>query len=113
MSAAAAEYVAPSIDAESLHEQKAEFRVIDVRAPEEWVGELGHIESATNIPLECLDDRCEGWPRDQRLVLVCRVGRRSAMACKRLAARGFTDVRNLEGGMMAWKFAGLPASREP
>ncbi len=40
---------------------------------------------------------------DERIVVVCRTGRRSATAAERLADAGFRNVFNLDGGMAAWQ----------
>lgn len=41
-------------------------------------------------------------PRDREIVIYCRSGGRSGMACSVLAQRGFTGLYNREGGMLAW-----------
>lgn len=87
--------------------------VVDVREPEEFVGELGHIEGALPIPLDTLQKRLPkltGYV-DRDLVLVCRAGARSASACAMLRQAGFPKVENLEGGMLAWVEAGQPVQR--
>lgn len=41
--------------------------------------------------------------KDEEIVVYCRSGKRSAMAQHLLQQAGFANVRNLEGGMMAWQ----------
>jgi rhodanese-related sulfurtransferase len=41
--------------------------------------------------------------KDDELIVYCRSGKRSAMAAQLLGQSGFTNVRNLEGGMLAWQ----------
>ncbi|WP_020566959.1 rhodanese-like domain-containing protein [Neolewinella persica] len=41
--------------------------------------------------------------KDEEIVVYCRSGKRSAMAQHLLQQSGFSNVRNLEGGMMAWQ----------
>ncbi|MEO0474273.1 MAG: rhodanese-like domain-containing protein, partial [Bacteroidota bacterium] len=41
--------------------------------------------------------------KSQEVVMICRSGGRSGRACMFLAQQGFSNVRNLEGGMLAWK----------
>lgn len=41
--------------------------------------------------------------KDEEIVVYCRSGKRSAMAAHLLGQSGFTNVRNLEGGMLAWQ----------
>lgn len=87
--------------------------VVDVREPEEFVGELGHIEGALLVPMDSLQPRLpklSGYI-DQPVVVVCRAGARSASASAILLKSGFGDVKNLAGGMLAWAEAGLPVQR--
>jgi len=77
--------------------------VVDVRSPQEFTGELGHLEGALNLPLDQLADRCHELPTDRPLVLVCHTDRRSRAAAKLLHARGFHDLRIVRRGMTAWR----------
>ncbi|HEY0714142.1 MAG TPA: rhodanese-like domain-containing protein [Polyangia bacterium] len=86
-------------------------RIIDVREPHEWIGELGHIPGATLVPLATLEAAAAQWDRERPVVVVCRSGSRSTRAAVTLAALGFRQVRNLAGGMLAYKGAGLPVVR--
>ncbi len=80
--------------------------VVDVREPEEY--RAGHLPGATLLPLRELMDRAAELPRDRRIVLVCRSGRRSARALHWLSEMGFERVYNLKGGTLSWRAAGLP-----
>ncbi len=80
----------------------AGLQVLDVREDVEW--RHGHIEGATHIPLMELPQRLADVPEGQVLV-VCRVGGRSAQAVGYLAQQGL-EVVNLEGGMLDWAEAG-------
>jgi rhodanese-related sulfurtransferase len=87
--------------------------VLDVREPEEFVGELGHIRGALLVPMDMLERRLPklaGYS-DRDLVVVCRAGARSASACAILRAAGFQRALNLDGGMLAWSAAGLAVER--
>lgn len=87
--------------------------VLDVREPEEFVGELGHIQGSLLVPLDSLQRRLPklagylGRP----VTVVCRAGARSASACAILRHAGFSHVSNLAGGMLAWTESGLPIQR--
>ena len=84
--------------------------LLDVREPEEFVGELGHIAGSILVPLDMLERRLPklaGY-HDRDVVVVCRVGARSATAGAILERAGFHSVYNLEGGMLAWLAAQLP-----
>ncbi|MGA8211237.1 MAG: rhodanese-like domain-containing protein [Nocardioidaceae bacterium] len=82
----------------------ADLHVLDVREPEEW--RLGHVEGAHHIPLAELPARVDEVPEGQVLV-VCKVGGRSARAVAYLQQRGH-DAVNLDGGMIEWQAAGRP-----
>lgn len=77
-------------------------KIIDVREVYEY--QTGHIE-AENIPMAIVPVRLQDLEpfRDQELVVVCRSGGRSGQITMYLRGQGFSQVRNLIGGMMAWK----------
>jgi uncharacterized membrane protein YdjX (TVP38/TMEM64 family)/rhodanese-related sulfurtransferase len=84
--------------------------VVDVRGTDEFVGPLGHIASARNIPVASLSGRLAelaGLEREP-VVLVCRTDKRSAVAAQTLRAAGFGNVSVLRRGMEQWNDAGLP-----
>jgi len=85
--------------------------VLDVREPEEFVGELGHIEGAMHVPLDAIEKRMARLDGEREVVVVCRAGARSATAGAMLRRAGFARVYNLRGGMLAWVEAGLPVQR--
>lgn len=87
--------------------------LIDVREPEEFTGELGHIAGSLLVPLDSLGRRLaklHGYV-DRTVVVVCRAGARSATAGAILRSAGFPRVKNLEGGMLRWTAAMLPVQR--
>jgi rhodanese-related sulfurtransferase len=63
------------------------------------------------VPLATVADRVGDFPKDQPVYVVCRSGNRSLVAARTLVEAGFTDVRNVEGGMIAWAAAGFPVQR--
>ncbi len=81
---------------------------VDVREPDEFTGELGHVPGARLVPLATLPEAAVGWSRDRDIVVVCRSGARSTRAITELAKRGFSRLYNLRGGMLAWNQAHLP-----
>ncbi len=86
----------------------AGYRVIDVREEHEFHGPLGFIERAELIPLSTLEAQVEELTGSRPLLLVCRSGKRSGMACEKLQKQGVDAVTNLSGGMIGWNRAGLP-----
>lgn len=78
------------------------INLIDVR--EEWEFEEDNINGKL-IPLGELVSRIsdiEDW-KDQEVVVHCRSGQRSEAACDFLRKQGFQNVRNLQGGILAWQ----------
>lgn len=91
--------------------------LIDVRNPDEFEGELGHIESALNLPVGELPKRMSEieHARKRAIVAVCRTDKRSAKAAEILRAGGFGKVAVLRGGMDQWRAKSYPVahSRAP
>lgn len=79
--------------------------MLDVRERDEW--DAGHIEAALHVPLSELTRRVGEVPASGQVVVVCRMGARSAEAVAYLNAMGLHTV-NLAGGMHAWADAGRP-----
>ncbi len=82
----------------------------DVREEKEY--QEGHISQACLIPMRHIAVKGKNLPRDCPIVLVCRTGRRSMLAAHILKDMGYSQVYNLEGGMLAWKAAGYPVAVE-
>ncbi len=82
--------------------------VLDVREPQEF--QTGHIARAVNIPLGQVAARAQELKKykDKPVIVVCASGARSARAASLLHKEGFTDVRNLAGGIKAWRDLNLP-----
>lgn len=74
--------------------------LVDVRTPAERASRK--IDGSKHIPLQELDGRAGELPRDRELVIYCQNGIRSIMACRILKQKGFTQVKNLEGGINRW-----------
>jgi adenylyltransferase/sulfurtransferase len=74
--------------------------LVDVREAGEW--EFGHLPGAKHIPRSELAERLNELTSARELVLYCKEGARSARAAELLYRLGFTHVRNLRGGVVAW-----------
>lgn len=87
--------------------------VVDVREPEEFGGDLGHVPSSQLIPLRELVPRADELEhaKQDEIVVVCRAGIRSTTAAAILTGLGFERVSNLKGGMLDWNERGLPVER--
>jgi molybdopterin/thiamine biosynthesis adenylyltransferase/rhodanese-related sulfurtransferase len=81
--------------------------LVDVRESEEW--DAGHIPGAKHVPRGYLESRIEGAvsDRDQRVVLYCATGQRSALAANTLREQlGYENVASMNGGITLWKDRG-------
>jgi rhodanese-related sulfurtransferase len=111
---AAADDIA-TMTAETLRQRLAATEgkplVVDVREVDEF--EAAHIAEAQIAPLGKVEESMANIAKDREIVLVCRSGRRSGLAYKRLAAQGFTRLWNMEGGMIAWEKLGYPVEKKP
>ena len=87
------------------------FRIIDVREPAEFTGELGHVPGSSLVPLASVTAQAITWNKDEPVLLVCKSGGRSANAAQALSRMGFSKVMNLVGGMMGWNQAGKPVEK--
>jgi rhodanese-related sulfurtransferase len=105
------EYRLSANDVSALLAAKQKLYILDVRSAQEFRGD-GHIAGANLIPLAELTSHLKKIPTDRLVVTVCRSGARSGSAHAQLQNAGFTNVKNLSGGMMAWQSAGLPVVRK-
>jgi sulfur-carrier protein adenylyltransferase/sulfurtransferase len=74
--------------------------ILDVREPNEY--QINRIPGSTLIPLGELPRRYQELPRDREIVAHCKMGGRSAKAQDFLKSVGFSNVKNLRGGILEW-----------
>ncbi len=86
--------------------------LVDVREPAEYDAE--HIEGAALIPLGRIRRSALPAHDGRKLVVMCKMGGRGQSACQRLRAEmsAHETIYHLEGGILAWKQAGLPVSKK-
>lgn len=91
------------VEAKKIIDEKNDIYIVDVREKEELAE--GYIENSILIPLDTLRENAEIKLRDKNksILVYCRSGRRSAMACDILDKLGYTDVYDL-GGIINWPF---------
>lgn len=77
--------------------------ILDVRTPQELVGEHGQIKGVINIPVQELSARVGELDKykDKNIAVICRSGNRSVFATKIMQAKGF-NAKNVLGGMKAY-----------
>ena len=91
--------------------------LIDIREPAEY--SRGHIPGAVLSPrgllefeIHALVERttvaADVTAEDRDIVLYCGTGGRSALAAKTLTDMGYSNVKSMDGGIIAWSEAGLP-----
>ncbi len=90
-------------------EEVRKLEIIDIREPSEY--DQGHLRLAKSIPMARFFEGNEvEMPRDQDVILICRSGRRSHQLAYFYLLKGYSNVYNLEGGMMGLEIAALPKS---
>ncbi|WP_457668842.1 VTT domain-containing protein [Thiolapillus sp.] len=88
--------------------------LLDVRSREDFNGELGHVASALNIPLEELERHLDDLAafKDIPIALICTTYRRSKTAARLLRKTGFSDVKVVAGGMTEWNQYNWPTEHD-
>jgi adenylyltransferase/sulfurtransferase len=76
------------------------FLLLDVREPHEF--QIARIPGSTLIPLGQLPARLSELDKNAEIVAHCKMGGRSQQAVDLMKANGFTNVRNMTGGITAW-----------
>jgi rhodanese-related sulfurtransferase len=90
--------------------EKIQF--IDCRESQEW--QEAHIKGVTLLPLSEFETKYETILKDKdtQVVIHCRSGKRSMNACMFLLSKGFTNLVNVEGGIMSWIASDFPVISE-
>lgn len=99
----------PTVQQLSVSELPQNVFILDVREP--WEYAQGHVPESALIPLGQLASRLAELPQDRPIYVICRSGNRSQQAAELLVASGFSEVYNVQGGMLAYERAGLPIAR--
>lgn len=92
--------------ADWIEDASSTLRVIDVREMPEIM--RGTMPGAEALPLATLPLNMDKFESDEKLVIICRSGARSAQACMFFLQQGYENVYNLRGGMIAWAHNSLP-----
>ncbi|MCI0481161.1 MAG: rhodanese-like domain-containing protein [Candidatus Dadabacteria bacterium] len=89
-----------------------EFVILDVRTAGEYSG--GHIEGSTNIDVksESFKEEVGKLDRSKTYLVHCRSGSRSETAVKIMEEIGFTDIYEMNGGILGWQDAGYPVTKD-
>lgn len=97
----------PAIAPEELDALPPPYVLLDVRTPEEY--KVSHLKGARLVNHHSFRlSELKDIPKDKTVIVYCTVGFRSSKAGIKLQEAGYTDVRNLEGGMINWVNKGYP-----
>jgi len=102
----------PEVSPESVRDQVGNLKLIDVRRPDEFKGELGHIAGSVLVTLGSeLESYLESLNKSDTYVFVCRSGARSSTSTLMAQSLGFSKVFNMKGGMLRWNALGFPIEK--
>jgi hydroxyacylglutathione hydrolase len=83
-----------------------ELFVLDVRETSKW--DTGHIKGAHHIYAGHVEHRLDEVPTDRPIVVTCNTGNHASLVASILRQKGYRDVYNLLGGMVAWQASAFP-----
>lgn len=91
------------IDVKTLNQKilsNDDFILVDVRNDNEVF--LSKIDPSIHIPMNEVPNRINELHKNKEIIVQCKSGKRSAKVCEYLSQNGFSDVKNLAGGILAW-----------
>ena len=83
-----------------FRDDKQNHHLIDVREPHEY--DICHIQGSLLIPKDTLNQSIDEFKKDDVIIVHCKSGGRSSKAVEFLQNEGFTNVKNLTGGILEW-----------
>ena len=90
-----------SIQAQEIFTKEGNYIILDVRTKEEY--DSGHIPNAINVPVETINNKPSELPDlNQEIYIYCRSGNRSKQAADKLVKLGYTNLYDLDGGLLNW-----------
>jgi rhodanese-related sulfurtransferase len=108
-SRASAEGSVSPAEASAQIKDRKNLQLIDVRTGAEYAE--GHLAGAKLIPVQEIEARLSEIDKSKPVLLYCRSGHRSGTALKILQDHGYADAKHMQGGINAWKSAGLPVTK--
>ncbi|MFQ3633584.1 rhodanese-like domain-containing protein [Roseiflexus sp.] len=100
-----------NVDVATVHAlmERDNVVLLDVREPDEYAA--GHIPGVRLMPMGTVPSRLSDIPTDKTVIVTCRSGNRSGQITDFLRSNGFTNVHNMQGGILAWQRAGYPVEK--
>jgi len=95
-----ADYDITPAQLKAMMDADADLYVLDVREPHEIA--ICAIEGTVKIPLGQVGQRYPEIPNDRTVIVHCKMGGRSAQTVEFLQSKGYTDVKNVAGGIVRW-----------
>ena len=84
------------------------YLFLDCREPKEY--KMGHVPGSINIPRGLMEFKvAKAVPnKEENIVIYCKSGGRGCLAACTLCRMGYKNVKNMDGGWLAWEKAGYP-----
>lgn len=103
----------PEVSVSKVKDTLGKVRLVDVRNPDEFNNELGHINGAELITLgPQLTQFLKSGNRDEEMIFICRSGGRSGVATSESLHLGYKRTANMVGGMLQWNESRYPVQRK-
>lgn len=83
--------------------------LLDVR--EQWEYDESHLPGVNLLPMAEIPANLAKIPTDKEVIVTCRSGNRSSQITDYLRQNGFSNVHNMQGGILAWQQAGYEVVR--
>ncbi|MEW6291237.1 MAG: rhodanese-like domain-containing protein [Thermodesulfobacteriota bacterium] len=96
----------PRLTPQEMQAQAASAVLLDIRGDE--VKDVGRIKDAVSIPLDDMDEKFGTLPKGKKIIIFDHAGKQVSICGKFLTMKGYTDLAVMDGGILAWKRAGLP-----
>ena len=93
----------PEISVHAVNEKldrREDVVILDVREP--WERQIAHLDEALWIPMNSVPQRLKELDPSEEIVVHCKTGGRSAAVAEYLIKQGFTNVKNMTGGIKSW-----------
>jgi rhodanese-related sulfurtransferase len=88
---------------------RPDIYLLDVR--EQWEYDEGHLPGVNLLPMGEVPVNLDKIPTDKEVIVTCRSGNRSSQITEFLKQNGFSNVHNMQGGILAWEQAGYEVVR--